>query len=91
MIWEVRNQGTFFLTARGARGWLNLARLQPGVSLEQSQAAVATIDAQFAKAYPGSNLEAHHHVVPLSKCPWGAQVIMGPALRLLLVVSLVYN
>jgi predicted permease len=88
MIWEVRNQGTFFLTARGARGWLNLARLQPGVSLEQSQAAVATIDAQFAKAYPGSNLEAHHHVVPLSKCPWGAQVIMGPALRLLLVVSL---
>jgi predicted permease len=88
MIWEVRNQGTFFLSARGARGWLDLARLQPGVSIEQAQAAVATFDAQLAKAYPTSNLEAHHHVVPLSKCPWGAQTVMGPALRLLLAVSL---
>src|ERR1019366_8174923 len=44
MIWEVRNQGTFFLNARGARGWLNLARLQPGVTVKQAQAAVATFD-----------------------------------------------
>jgi predicted permease len=88
MIWEVRNQGTFFLSARGARGWLDLARLQPGVSFAQAQAAVATMDAQLAKAYPNSNLEAHHRVVPLSKCPWGAQSVMGPTLQLLLAVSL---
>jgi predicted permease len=88
MIWEVRNQGTYFLTARGARGWLDLARLQPGVSIEQAQAAVTTMDAQLAKAYPNSNLEAHHRVVPLSRCPWGGQTAMGPALRLLLAVSL---
>ena len=88
MIWEVRNQGTFFLTARGARGWLDLARLQPGVTVERAQAAVTTMDAQLAKAYPNNNLDAHHRVVPLSKCPWGGQTVMGPALRLLLVVSL---
>ena len=88
MIQEVRNQGVFFLEARGARGWLNLARLQPGVSVAQAQAAVATLDAQFSKAYPSTNLGAHHRVVPLSDCPWGAQAVMGPALRLLLAVSL---
>jgi predicted permease len=88
MIWEVRNQSTFFLTARGARGWLNLARLKPGVSLEQARAAVATADAQLAKAYPDTNLEARHRVEPLSKCPWGAQAVMGSALQLLLAVSL---
>jgi len=88
MIWEVRNQGTFFLTARGARGWLDLARLQPGVSIAQAQAAVDTMDAQLARSYPDSNLEAHHHVVPLSRCPWGGQSVMGPTLQLLLAVSL---
>ena len=88
MIWEVRNQGTFFLTARGARGWLDLARLQPGVTIAQARAAVTSFDAQLAKAYPNSNLDAHHRVVPLSECPWGAQAVMGPALRLLLAVSL---
>jgi len=88
MIWEVRNQGTFFLESRGANGWLDLARLQPGVSVEQAQAAVATLDAQLAKAYPATNLEMHHRVVPLSKCPWGGQTAMGPALGLLLAVGL---
>ncbi len=88
MIWEVRNQGTYFLTNRSARGWLDLARLQPGVSVEQAQAAVTTMDAQLARAYPNNNLEAHHRVVPLSKCPWGGQTLMEPALRLLLAVSL---
>jgi predicted permease len=88
MIWEVRNQGTFFLSARGARGWLDLVRLQPGVTIRQAQAAVATIDTQLARAYPDTNLEARHHVVPLSECPWGGQSVVGPALRLLLAVSL---
>ncbi len=88
MIWEVRNQGTYFLTARDARGWHNLARLQPGVSIAQAQAVVATLDAQLAKAYPRTNTGAHYRVVPLSRCPWGAQTVMGPALGLLLAVCL---
>ncbi|HUJ43163.1 MAG TPA: ABC transporter permease [Opitutaceae bacterium] len=88
MIWEVRNQGTYFLDARSARGWLNLARLQPGVSIKQAQAAVALLDTQLAQTYPKTNTGIHHHVVPLSQCPWSAGPIMGPALALLLAVSL---
>ena len=88
MIWEVRNQDHYFLDARDARGWHNLARLQPGVSLAQARAAVATLDAQLAQAYPKTNADTRHRVVPLSECPWGAQTVMGPALRLLVAVSL---
>jgi predicted permease len=88
MIWEVRNQGTHFLTARAARGWHNLARLQPGGSIAQAQAVVATLDTQLAKAYPRTNTGAHYRVVPLSQCPWSAGPIMGPTLALLLAVSL---
>ena len=88
MIWEVRNQGTYFLTERDWRGWLNLARLQPGVSIEQARAAVALLDAQFTRAYPKTNTGTHHRVVPLSQCPWSAAPIMGPTLALLLAVSL---
>jgi len=88
MIWEVRNQGTYFLTARDARGWHNLARLQPGVSIKQAQAAVALLDTQFTQAYPKTSTGTHHRVVPLSQCPWSAGPIMGPALALLLAVSL---
>jgi predicted permease len=88
MIWEVRNQSTGFLTERDWRGWLNLARLQPGVSIEQARAAVALLDAQFARAYPKTNTGTHHRVVPLSQSPWSAGPIMGPALALLLAVSL---
>ncbi len=88
MIWEVRNQDIFFLTSRDARGWHNLARLQPGVNIAQARAAVATLNARLAAAYPKTSLGIHHRVVPLSQCPWSAGPIMGPALGLLLAVSL---
>ncbi len=88
MIWEVRNQGTYFLDARSARGWFNLVRLQPGVSLAQARAAVVALNAQLTRAYPKTNTGTHHRLVPLSECPWGAPTVMGPVLRLLLAVSL---
>jgi predicted permease len=88
MIWEVRNQGTGFLTERDWRGWHNLARLQPGVSIEQARTAVTLLDAQFTRAYPKTNTGTHHRVVPLSQCPWSAGPIMGPTLTLLLAVCL---
>lgn len=88
MIAEVRNQSRDFLTRRNTRGWHNLARLQPGVSLAQAQAAVATANAQLAAEYPGTNREAQHRVVPLRRIPWGAQTVMGPTLGLLLAVCL---
>ena len=44
-----------FFEARGAR-WLNLvARLRPGVSMEQATADVATVARQLEQAYPDTN------------------------------------
>ncbi len=88
MIAEVRNQGRYFLTSRGARGWINFARLQPGVSVAQAQAAVSLCDARLARTYPRTNDSIHHRVVRFSQAPWGAQSIMGSTLKLLLAVSL---
>jgi predicted permease len=88
MIWEVRNQGHGFLTRRTARGWHNLARLQPGVALEQANAAVQARTAQIAAEFPKESRDVHYRVVSLAQCPWGAQTVMGPALRLLLAMSL---
>jgi predicted permease len=86
MIWEVRNQR---LEGRSSRGWHNLARLRPGVSLARARAAVDSRNAQLARAYPDTNRETRHRVVPQAECPYGAQSVMGPVLRLLQMVSLV--
>ncbi|MFT3828526.1 MAG: ABC transporter permease [Opitutaceae bacterium] len=88
MIWEVRNQSTGFLERRTARGWHNLARLQPGVTLQQAQAAVTLTDARLAADYPKESFDIHHRVVPLRQVPWGGQAVFGPVLWLLLAVSL---
>ena len=73
---------------RNSRGFHNFARLQPGVTIEQAQAAVSLLDSQLGATYPDTNREVHHRVVPYSKVPYGAQQILGPALRILLAVSL---
>jgi predicted permease len=85
MIWEVRNQR---LEGRSARGWHDLLRLGPGVSLARAQSAVVSRNAHLAAAYPDTNRAAQHRVVPMSECPYGAQSVMGPVLRLLQAVSL---
>jgi putative ABC transport system permease protein len=85
MIWEVRNQR---LEGRSARGWHPLARLRPGVSLARARAAVEARNAQLTSAYPDTNRDVRHRLVTLSECPYGAQAVMGPVLRLLQTVSL---
>jgi predicted permease len=85
MIWEVRNQR---LEGRSARGWHNLARLGPGVTVAQARAAVARVDANLAATYPDTNRDVRHRVLPYSQCPYGAQAVLGPAFWLLLAVSL---
>jgi predicted permease len=44
--------GAMSESSRGARGDFALARMKPGVSLEQAQADLATIAARLAAAYP---------------------------------------
>jgi predicted permease len=86
MIWEVRNQSTDFLTRRPWRGWLNLARLRPGVSLAEARAAVETVSARLAADHPDTNRDVRHRVVSLAGCSWSAAAIVSPVLRLLLAV-----
>jgi predicted permease len=85
MIWEVRNQR---LEGRAARGWHNLFRRRPGVSVAQAAAAAETLNAQLAMAYPETNRGTRHRLVAMPDCPTGAQAVMGPVLRLLQAVSL---
>ena len=87
MSYEVRNQA-LSTTRRDERGWHNFARLRPGVSVERAQVAVTALDRNLTAAYPKTNRDIHHRVLPYSQCPWGSQSLMGPVLRLLLVVSL---
>ncbi len=82
--WPLEGTNTY----RGSRPYHNVARLLSGVSVEQAQAAVATLDGHLATAYPKSNRNVHHRVVRYSDCPYGAQALLGPVLKLLLVVSL---
>ncbi len=76
------------LSNRHARPFHNIARLQPGVTLAQAQEAVAALDTHLEHEYPNSNRGVRHRVVAYSKLPYGAAVILGTALRLLLAVAM---
>lgn len=76
------------LEYRQSRPFHNVARLRPGVSIAQAQAAVTGLDAHLATTYPKSNRSVRHRVLPYSECPYGAQSLLGPVLRLLFAVSL---
>jgi len=43
------------LSRRGYRGWFGMARLQPGVGVEQARAALDALARQLERAYPDSN------------------------------------
>jgi predicted permease len=88
MLREVGNWDLGFLTSRSARGFHDVARLRPGVTLDQARAAVRLLDAQLEAAFPRSNRDVRYRVVALADSPSGAQAVMGPALRLLLAVCL---
>ncbi len=75
------------LKARGY-GWLQTkARLQPGVTLAQAQAELDTLAAQLATDYPGANEGRSLALYPLWKSPFGAQLVMGPVLLVLLGIA----
>jgi predicted permease len=66
--------------ARGARGFPALARLAPGVSIEQAQADVTNVAQQLAQAYPETNDKRGVEVASLSNEVFGQ---IRPAISLL--------
>jgi putative ABC transport system permease protein len=81
---EVANFGS--LTYRTDR-WLHTqARLREGVTIPQAQAAVNIMAQRLAQAYPDADKEIGLRVSPMWKAPYGAQPVMLPVLRILMVV-----
>lgn len=66
--------------ARGSRGFPALARLAPGVSLQQAQADVTNVARQLAQAYPATNEKRGVEVSPLANEVFGQ---IRPAISLL--------
>jgi predicted permease len=66
--------------ARGNRGFPALARLAPGVSLEQAQADVTNVARQLEQAYPQTNEKRGVEVSPLANEVFGT---IRPAISLL--------
>ncbi len=78
------------LARRGPR-WLDIVgRLKPGATAEQAQAALSTLAAQLAQAYPDTNREQIATVSPVSKGdPTQRGTLLSVAGLLLAVVGLV--
>ena len=88
MLKEVGNRFGDSLTSRNSRGYHNVARLQPGVSHRAGRGRRRGSRCAARRRLPPTNAEVHHTVVSLADCPYGAQSVLGPTLRLLLAVSL---
>jgi hypothetical protein len=74
------------LEARGLRWLEGLGRLKPGASMQSAQSELETISRRLVEAFPRSNDGFSPRVLPLSRTPWGAQVVLGPVLTVLTAV-----
>jgi predicted permease len=73
--------------SRGARWMHTIARLAPGVSAVQAQAAVATLSKSWEKEFPTSHRDQRLELFPLWNSPWGAPRVMLPLLTVLFAVT----
>ena len=76
-----------WLEDRNSRPLDLMARLQPGVTIEQAQAEVRTIGRRLELAYPDSNRRLGAAIVSIADSPDGVQHILGTLLKVLLVIG----
>jgi putative ABC transport system permease protein len=90
MTVPMMNQLNFSSTLddRSDRSYEALARLQPGVTLAQAQAATRAISLQLEAAYPDTNKNSRIQLFSLLKCPYGAQAAFIPLFNILLMATL---
>jgi predicted permease len=84
---EVANFGN--LVDREDRWLFGHARLRPGVTRAQAQAALDIFAAQLRDAYPATNREIGFRLFPLSSAPYGGTAILYPVLVILFAAALV--
>jgi predicted permease len=77
----------WMLRDRGTRQLVGVARLKPGVTLEQARAEIAELARQLAQTEPGTNRGISATLVPLWKSHFGAQGMMLGPLAILMAVS----
>jgi len=76
------------LAKRNVRFLHTYARLQPGISVTQAQAAASGVMQRLEREYADTNHEVGVAVLPVWKSPWGGQSVFLPLLRSLMVVAL---
>jgi len=72
---------------RGSHWVHTIARLAPGVSVKEAQAAALIFASRLEKEFPDTNRDKSLAVLPLWKCPWGGQAVLLPVLRVLALVA----
>lgn len=83
---EVLQYGSFF--SRTFR-WVTLeARLRPGISRSQAQAAVSAVASRLGSVYPDTNKDVTFRVFAIRDSPFGGQAKFLPLLRILMAVTL---
>lgn len=75
------------LSQRNARFLHTYARLPPGVSAGQAQAAASAVMQRLAVEYADTNRDLDVAVLPVWKSPWGGQAAFLPLLRSLAAAS----
>jgi predicted permease len=97
-IWAPLTMGTRFnifsegaLDDRGKRYVMGVARLQPGVHLEQARAECSSLARQIARLDPHANTGIGATLLPIRKGHFGGQAMMaGPLTILMAVCGLVF-
>ncbi len=89
MAQQLNGQGDWLLNERWARHTNMIARLKPGVSVEQARAEAAALAGRMSQAYPKTNTRFSATVVPLWKAQSGAQSLLLAPLQILMAVCFV--
>jgi predicted permease len=76
----------WYLADRKTRAFLAVARLKPGVRIEQAQAETAAVGRELARMFPRTNQGMSATELPVYKGHFGAQSLMLAPLQILMAV-----
>ena len=68
---------------RGARNFMAIVRLKPGVSVSEANAEAATVAARLARAFPKTNEGIGARIVPIWKAQEGVSVVLASPMAIL--------
>ncbi|HLY18351.1 MAG TPA: ABC transporter permease [Bryobacteraceae bacterium] len=81
---ELTAAGDFYVGDRQTRMFLSLARLKPGIRIEQGRAELRSLAQRLAETYANTNRGMGITIVPVSRAAFGAQKTMLAPLSILM-------